>query len=114
MRAINRVPVTERLRLLNKMEAIGMLSGGRGVSSLVAGQHHHANLIYPCAQDFFDDNGERRLGHAVPIDKTLQWKRPLVFAGGRNDCALDFHNGAIFWATASQIPLDASRNRASA
>ena len=95
MRAVDSVPVPERLRLFDKMKPIGVFSRSRHVSSLISWKHHHTNFIYPRAQDFFNDDRQGCLRGSIPVDKSLQGKRPLIFAGGGDNCAFDFHDGCV-------------------
>ena len=98
MRAVDSVPVPERLRLFDKMKPIGVFSRSRHVSSLISWKHHHTNFIYPRAQDFFNDDRQGCLRGSIPVDKSLQGKRPLIFAGGGDNCAFDFHECCVLCA----------------
>ena len=88
-RAINGVPISQRLRLRDEPHASGAFAGRLRVARLIARPDHHADLLHLGRQGLLDQNPEDRFLLAVPVDQGLQRKRPLVLAGCRDHRFLD-------------------------
>ena len=66
---MNRVAISQRGVLLDKLQSAGVRAGCRRVGRLIARPHHHANLLQAGLQDLLDDDGQGRFGGAIPIDQ---------------------------------------------
>src|SRR5262245_36712287 len=96
-RAEDGVPITERGDLLHKVEAPSLATGGRGVGGLIARANDDTDLGNADRKNLLYDDPQRSFGKAIPVHEGLERKRALAFAGGGDDCFLDFHGSEFLW-----------------
>ena len=87
--------VTQRSRLLHKMQTAGVGAGGRAVGGLVARTDHNADLLDARLEHLFEDDGEGGFLGAVAVHEGLQGQGALVFAGGSDESFVYLH-GTVF------------------
>jgi Uncharacterized protein conserved in bacteria len=90
-RAQHGVAIAKRLLLLDELKAFGVLASRGTVGLFITGANHDRQLLDARREDFFDDDGQRRLGLAITVHEGLKRERALALAGGGDDGAFDFH-----------------------
>jgi hypothetical protein len=66
-------------------------TGRLRVPRLIARPDHHADLLHLRRQGLLDQNPKDGFLLPVPVDESLQRKRPLILAGSRDHRFLDSH-----------------------
>src|SRR5579864_7061402 len=87
-RRINRVAVSERLRLRNKTDLRAISSQSFSITVLVAGPNDDTDGVHVRGEGFLDEDGEDRFLFPVGVDDSLQRQHPLIGAGGSDESFL--------------------------
>jgi hypothetical protein len=83
--------VTQRRRLFDELNALGLAARGGGVRGLIARRNDDTDFFHVGLENLFDEDLQRGFGHAIPVHQALQGQRTLSFARGGDDGFFDFH-----------------------
>jgi hypothetical protein len=69
--AIDSMAVSQRLRLVDKVQASSMVAGYLGIGSLISWPHDQTDFLDAGAQDFFQQDAQHRFFHPIAVDEHL-------------------------------------------